>query len=177
MIIETIKALSNLKNEHGNFVVDFDKPNVDNHTPLYMAIQNNCLDVLKFLISLRDSNNVSAYNFNNTIKAMNGKWTPLGFAAGLNQVDVLKLFFALKDENGKRIIDFNKESDGMSPIYIAARNDSAEAIKYLAELCDENGNNLIDVNKPSSNGSTSLYVALQHNCLRAIKALAALEKT
>ncbi|CAC5401594.1 unnamed protein product [Mytilus coruscus] len=131
-----------------NHGVDINNDNYHGISPLYIACQNNYIDVVKLLLDKKaDINNDNYHGI-----------SPLYIACQNNYIDVVKLLLDRK-------ADINKCRDsGASPLYIACHNNHIEVVKILLDR-------KADINKCRDSGTSPLNIACQNNHIEVVEIL------
>lgn len=128
--------------------VKIDQPRTYLETPLYIAIYNNHLGIVKCLM---DHN----ADINGTDK---DKWTtPLYEAARCGHLDIVK--WLLEKHCGSCINETNHY--GRTPLFAAAKNGRLGVVKFLLDFG-------ADVDKEDKIGKTPLYAAVEYGCIDGI---------
>ncbi|CAF1476679.1 unnamed protein product [Adineta steineri] len=129
---------------------DFDYDYYDEHfnkqTALWLAVENEHLNVVQTLVSLGKANvnHRADYSYHDT------NWTPLGIACCKGQLEMVKYLI----ENGADL--YNADSNDSTSLMIACKNAHYDIVQYLLSL--ENSNNQF-LNATNNEGSTALHKA------------------
>lgn len=173
--VSLVTQLCKFKNAHGVPLIDFNRPMEDGTTPLFMAIQNGCAEVLLSLANLRDAHG-NRMNLNKVTRYKQTIWNPIFLAAQKNQAEVIKILASLKNPDGTFYIDFNQLIIDESPLFTAAQYGGVDALQVLVNLKMPDGSRLLDVNKAMPDGRTPLFIAVENGQLDAFKLLCELQR-
>ena len=170
-------------NQSAGDYYDMNNATSNGKTPLYLASENNKLDVVKYLVTL--CKNIFQPNHKGLsplhIASKNGNlqivqflvnltefsnapaydgMTPIHFAVWKEQLDVLKFLVPM---SRNILLTFNKH--GWNPLHLACLVGNLEIVKYLCENSD-----LIEVSNPIS-GANAIHYAACNGHLEILKML------
>ncbi|XP_063408745.1 uncharacterized protein LOC134692224 [Mytilus trossulus] len=131
-----------------NHGADINKSEDSGASPLFIACQNNHIDVVKILLDRKA-------DFN---KCVNSGVSPLYAACFKNHLEVVTILLDRK-------ADINKCDDsGASPLYISCQKNHLKIVKIFLDR-------KADINKCVISGESPLYIACQKNHLEIVKIL------
>ena len=116
--------------------IDVNLAQTNGITPLYAAVQNGHLEIVRLLMEMRD--------INPALGSLDGGIAPLTMAAHKGRVAIAELLLSF------RTVNINiRQYDGATALFAAVQSNSTEIVKLLIS-------NGADVNIPLTNGTTPL---------------------
>lgn len=153
--LEIVKLLIERGKQKG---ININAVNSQEQTPLYLAVLNERIEVVGFLLQQPEING-------NYARRSDGI-TPLHMAVHKRNIIIIRLFAEKKN------IDFNLRSKiGQTPFYVAIIENSIDIVRYLITL-----ESRVDPNLYPAGGIHPLHISVHNECAEIIKLLAKASK-
>ena len=166
---DVLRALMEVRNTDGSFVVDFNQADELGVTLANMAAFKGNAEVLRVFTEVRNPDGSLVVDFN---QPSNAGGNPACIAAEMGYVDILRVLMDLKNTDSSFVVDFNQASNsGVTPAYIAAQNGRVEVFRVLMEVRNPDGSLAVDFNYPTNEGVTPAYIAAQNGHVEVLRVL------
>lgn len=173
--IPMLEELSHFKNSNDDPLISFVQSTGDGTSPLFMAVQNGCVDAVRLILNQRNSIGERVVNCNELMKYKKTDWTPLYLAAQKNQAAIIEELALMRNTDGSCIVNFNQLVNGETALTTAIQY-APYALRALLNIEHPKGIRVVDVRQPLPDGRTPMLIAVTFGKVDALKQLCELRR-